>query len=70
MAVTAAAKPARLKEGSAPVAMTMPITTGSKAAYVRLDSLAFIMSRLRTAVQAGVVAPTACVAIKMVKVVC
>ena len=32
VAVTAAAKPAKLKEGSAPVAMTMPITTGSRAA--------------------------------------
>lgn len=32
VAVTAAPKPARLKEGSAPVARTMPIMTGSKAA--------------------------------------
>ena len=60
VAITAAAKPARLKEGSPPVAMTMPITTGSKAAYVRPDSRESSIRRLRAAVKAGVVAPTAC----------
>ena len=58
VAITAAAKPARLKEGSPPVAMTMPIT--SKAAYVRPDSRESSIRRLRAAVKAGVVAPTAC----------
>ena len=60
VAITAAEKPVKLKDGSPPVAMTIPTTTGISAPYVRAVSRQFSNRRLKAAVKAGVVAPMAC----------
>lgn len=60
VAITAAVNPVSWNEGSAPVAMTMPTTTGSSAAYTTQASRLRSMMNARMAVNTGVVAPIAC----------
>lgn len=60
VAAMVAAKPSMLNEGSAPVATTRPAMTGMRERYTPHVSRWLIITRARTATNAGVVAPMAC----------